>query len=116
MNGFQNPQVYLGLTCSGKSYPQGWWPEGSQSVLLRLLFLTLAFLFKKTFLLVEKFDCHLVEFFLRDSLAYRDEQARVEYRLVGELMQSTKVLHVGTLSDNLNGLGITQVKLGLNNH
>lgn len=27
MNGFQNPQVYLGLTCSGKSYPQGWWPE-----------------------------------------------------------------------------------------
>ena len=33
MNGFQNPQVYLGLTCSGKSYPQGWCPEGSRSVL-----------------------------------------------------------------------------------
>ena len=33
MNGFQNPHVYLGLTCSGKSYPQGWWPEGSRSVL-----------------------------------------------------------------------------------
>ena len=32
-NGFQNHQVYLGLTCSGKSYPQGWWPEGSRSVL-----------------------------------------------------------------------------------
>ena len=31
-------------------------------------------------------------------------------------MQSTKVLHVGTLSDNLDGLGITQVKLVLDNH
>ena len=51
----------------------------------------------------------VVELILRDSLAYRDEQAWVEYRLVGELMQSTKVLHVGTLSDNLDGLGITQV-------
>ena len=52
---------------------------------------------------------HLVDLILCDSLAYRDEQAWVEYRLVGELMQSTKVLHVGTLSDNLDGLGITQV-------
>ncbi len=65
--------------------------------LSRAFFLTLAFLYKKTPLLVEKFDCHLVQFFLRDSLAYRDEQAWVEYRLVGEFMQSTKVLHVGTL-------------------
>ena len=31
-------------------------------------------------------------------------------------MQSTKVLHVGTLSDNLDGLGITQVKLVLDEH
>ena len=35
-NGFQNRQVYLGLPCSGKSYPQGWWPEGNRSVLWKV--------------------------------------------------------------------------------
>lgn len=44
-----------------------------------------------------------------DTDAYRDEQAWDEYRLVGELMQATKVLHVGTLFNNLDCLGITQV-------
>ena len=76
-------------------------------ILLRLFFLTPAFLLKKTLLPVEQSDCQFVEFFLRDSLAYRDEQAWVEYGLFGKLMQSAKVLHVGALLDDLDCLGIT---------
>ena len=76
-------------------------------ILLRLFFLSPAFLFKKTLLPVEQFDCHFVEFFLRDSLAYRDEQAWVEYVFFCELMQSAKVLHIGALLDDFDCLGIT---------
>lgn len=59
---------------------------------------------------------HLVDFLLRDALAYVDEQGRVEKGHVRKLLESAHVLHVGGLTDDLDGILVGKVQLVLDNH
>lgn len=67
-------------------------------------------------LLFKQTDGHLVYLLFGDALADCGEQRGIENRLVGQLRETTHVLHVGILLDYSDGLLIRETHLVLDNH
>ena len=74
------------------------------------------FLLLHLLLALQKLLGHLVDVLIGDAFAQINKKGRVEYQLVGELLQTTEVLHVGILLYHLDGVNVRKTGRVLNEH